>query len=219
MIKESNSTVIASVSERGAATRALLLDVAEELFAARGLDSVSLREIAAAAGQRNNSAVRYHFRDKDGLIDALIHDRIGKVEAMRQALIDGVGGDLSSSSAAELIRMMWQPLLGMEGDQGTHRFLRLLLAYQVQTGGQRHPISDDPEHHTASASIMFALNQRFSHLSRRQFGYRFGLTAMMFWSAVAMHHHAAVAANQVWSTKFSLDETIKLTIGALSTPA
>ena len=46
-----------------------------------------------------------------------------------------------------------------------------------------------------------------------------GLMAMMFWSAVAMHYHGAVKANLVWSTKFSLDESIKLTIGALSVPA
>src|SRR6516165_9746897 len=88
------------VSERGSATRALLLDVAEALISARGLD-VSLREIAAAAGQRNNSAVRYHFGDKDGLISALVYDRIGKAEAGRKVLVDRAG-DLSSCDAADL---------------------------------------------------------------------------------------------------------------------
>jgi AcrR family transcriptional regulator len=206
-----------SVSERGSATRALLLDVAEELIGARGMD-VSLREIAAAAGQRNNSAVRYHFGDKDGLIDALMYDRIGKAEARRQVLVDRAG-DLSSCSAAELLEMLWQPLLDLDNGQGSYCFIRFLLGYQVMTGGHTHPIGADPERHPAFYAIISALNARFSHLSFEQFGYRLGLMAMMFWSAVAMHYHAAVKANLVWSAKFSLAESIKLTIGALSVPA
>lgn len=205
------------VSERGTATRALLLDVAEGLISARGLE-VSLREIAAAAGQRNNSAVRYHFGDKDGLLDALIYDRIGKAEAGRRALADRAG-DLSTCSAEQLLQMLWQPLLDLDNGQGSYSFVRLLLAYQVITGGHTHPIGAAPERHPASAAIISALNARFSHLSPEQFGYRLGLMAMMFWSAVAMHHHAAVKANLVWSAKFSLAESIKLTLGALSVPA
>jgi AcrR family transcriptional regulator len=205
-------------SERGAAARAMMLDVAEELLGSRGLNSVSLREIAAAAGQRNNSAVRYHFRDKDGLIVAVIFDRIGKVEARRQALVDHAG-DLSAHTAEELLHMLWQPLLDLDGDRKPHRFVRFLLSHQFQFGGQRHPIVADPAHHTASAGLMVALHRHFEHLSLEQFGYRMTLAAVMFWSAVVMHDQAAVAANQVWSTKFSLAETIKLAVAALSAPA
>jgi AcrR family transcriptional regulator len=203
--------------ERGSGARALMLDVAEDLLGSRGLNSVSLREIAAAAGQRNNSAVRYHFRDKDGLIDALIYDRIGKVEAIRQTLVHRTG-ELSSLSAERLLHLMWQPLLDIDENQATHRFVRFLLAYQVQTGGRRHPIAADPAHHIASGNILSALHTRFDHLSTEHFHYRMALVALMFWSAVAMHDQAAVAANQVWSTKFSLDETIRLALAALSAP-
>lgn len=43
-----------------AASRTALLDAGERLIAERGVD-VPLRDIAAAAGQRNNSAVHYYF--------------------------------------------------------------------------------------------------------------------------------------------------------------
>lgn len=215
---EAGRTSGASIPERGVAARALMLDVAEELCGSRGLNSVSLREIAAAAGQRNNSAVRYHFRDKDGLIDALMYDRIGKVEARRQALVERVDA-LSSCSAEELLHLLWQPLLDLDESRQTHRFVRFLLAYQFQVGGQRHPIAADPTRHQTSGAILSALHERFSHLSAQQFGYRITLMAVMFWSAVAMHDEAALAANQVWSTKFSLQETIKLVVAALSAPA
>lgn len=47
-----------------------LIQVAMRFFGERGT-SVSMVEIAAAAGNRNKSAVAYHFEDKAGLIDAM----------------------------------------------------------------------------------------------------------------------------------------------------
>ena len=38
-----------------------MLDVAERLFASKGIDKVSLREIVRASGQSNLSAAHYHF--------------------------------------------------------------------------------------------------------------------------------------------------------------
>jgi len=45
---------------------------AEQLFAQQGVDRVSLREIAIAAGQRNVSAATYHFGSKRELIEAIL---------------------------------------------------------------------------------------------------------------------------------------------------
>ncbi|MCY1296682.1 Bacterial regulatory protein, tetR family [compost metagenome] len=55
----------------GAAARQML-DVAEVLFAERGIEAVSLREIVSESGQRNSSAVKYHFGTREDLILAVI---------------------------------------------------------------------------------------------------------------------------------------------------
>ena len=52
-------------------TRTRLLDVAEQLFAEHGIDAVSLSQILETAGQRNKSAIYYHFGSKAGLIAAI----------------------------------------------------------------------------------------------------------------------------------------------------
>ena len=52
--------------DRGARSRGELLDAAERLIAEHGFE-VPLREIAVAAGQRNNSAVNYYFRTQQDL--------------------------------------------------------------------------------------------------------------------------------------------------------
>jgi AcrR family transcriptional regulator len=69
-------------------TRDLLIATAEQLFAERGLEGVSLREINAAAGQRNSSALQYHFGDRSGLIRAVLAKHQPEVESRRHALLD-----------------------------------------------------------------------------------------------------------------------------------
>jgi AcrR family transcriptional regulator len=70
------------------ATREQLLDTAEKLFLARGLDDVSLRTIVREAGQRNQSALQYHFGSRDGLVAAILSRRMQQVEARRRLLVD-----------------------------------------------------------------------------------------------------------------------------------
>lgn len=65
-----------------------LVDAAERLFAERGIDAVSLREINAAAGQRNSTALQYHFGDRSGLLKAVLAKHRPEIEARRHQLLD-----------------------------------------------------------------------------------------------------------------------------------
>ncbi|MEU7878059.1 helix-turn-helix domain-containing protein [Microbispora bryophytorum] len=65
-----------------------LVDAAERLFAERGIDAVSLREINAAAGQRNSTALQYHFGDRAGLLKAVLAKHRPEIEARRHQLLD-----------------------------------------------------------------------------------------------------------------------------------
>jgi AcrR family transcriptional regulator len=69
-------------------TRDQIIRAAEQLFAAHGIDGVSLREINRAAGQSNTGAVQYHFGDRDGLVRALIDKHRRDSEPRRHALLD-----------------------------------------------------------------------------------------------------------------------------------
>jgi AcrR family transcriptional regulator len=55
-------------------TRELLLEAAERLFAQKGFDSVTVRQLAKAAGV-NGAMVSYHFDSKNGLLAALIDEK------------------------------------------------------------------------------------------------------------------------------------------------
>lgn len=67
------------MDQRRTDTRAQLQSVALELFAERGYDGTSLREIAERLGI-TKAAVYYHFRSKDELLASLIEDFLDQLE-------------------------------------------------------------------------------------------------------------------------------------------
>ena len=60
---------------------------AERLFAEHGIEGVSLRQIGAAAGNGNNSAVQYHFGTKDRLVHAVFEYRLPRLRERRDLLL------------------------------------------------------------------------------------------------------------------------------------
>src|SRR3954451_19513632 len=71
---------------RAAHTRQLILDAARAVFAEEGLD-VGLHEIAKRAGVGVGTIYR-RFPDKEDLIEALFHDRVGEVVGMAEAALE-----------------------------------------------------------------------------------------------------------------------------------
>jgi AcrR family transcriptional regulator len=98
-------------------TRSALLTAAERLFADGGIDGPSLREITRAAGQRNTSALQYHFGDRDGLLRAVLEHHLRSVDTNRSALLDQLdltgGGDERGLAAALVL-----PLVSKLDDDG-----------------------------------------------------------------------------------------------------
>jgi AcrR family transcriptional regulator len=86
-----------------------ILVAAEQLFVEAGF-RVSLREIAAAAGQRNHSAVQYHFGDRAGLVDALYRFRMGPLNARRAELVADLRRRDEERDVEALLRAYIAPL-------------------------------------------------------------------------------------------------------------
>lgn len=63
--------------------RIRILEAAERRFAEDGIEAVSLRQIAAESGQRNTSAVAYHFGSRAALVGALYEHRMTPINARR----------------------------------------------------------------------------------------------------------------------------------------
>jgi AcrR family transcriptional regulator len=68
-------------------TKEEIVLAAERLIAAHGLAGTSLRQIGAAAGNGNNSAVIYHFGTKEQLVEAIFQYRVPRLHARRSFII------------------------------------------------------------------------------------------------------------------------------------
>lgn len=122
-------------------TRIAILLAAERLFADRGF-SVSLREIGVAAGQRNHSAVQYHFGTKEQLVQALSEYRMGSRNRRRLELIEQLRAAGQASDVAALTDALARPIaehvLGNRGRSAYARFsARLMLS-----GFQFNPLGE-----------------------------------------------------------------------------
>ncbi len=113
------------------ATRARILDVAEQLFAEHGVGETTIRMITDAA-RVNVAAVNYHFGGKDKLVRAVIGRRLSSLEVARGARLDTVEalaeGERRAPSVAELVEALIAPLFeqALDIDSGWPHFIRLI---------------------------------------------------------------------------------------------
>jgi AcrR family transcriptional regulator len=104
-----------------ATTRDAIIRSAERLFASRGIDGVSLREINRDAGARNASALQYHFGDRAGLLRAVLEKHRADTEPRRHALLDRYALD-GEPDTRSLVAALVLPLAGKltDPDGGRH---------------------------------------------------------------------------------------------------
>jgi AcrR family transcriptional regulator len=90
-----------------AATIDELLQTAERLFARDGVENVALTQIVAQAGQRNRSALHYHFGSRSGVLTAVLNRRLAPINARREAIMAALP---ASPTVAEVLRAEIAPL-------------------------------------------------------------------------------------------------------------
>ncbi len=119
-----------------AGTRKRILDSAERLFAERGFEATSIRDIIGAAGV-NIGAINYHFGTKQQLIAAIFCRRVEPVNRRRLALLAGLkpktGGQPPTVEA--LLEALIRPAVecGFDRADGGETFLRLTGRFYSET--------------------------------------------------------------------------------------
>jgi AcrR family transcriptional regulator len=103
-------TVARRRNSSGESTRVMLMEVAERLFATRGIEAVTLREIQQAAGQSNTSVIRYHFGSRDGLIRSLIAHRQHGLGADRQDMLARMRDEGKEADPRAVVWLLVRPL-------------------------------------------------------------------------------------------------------------
>jgi len=124
-------------------TQRQLISAAESLFAERGIDGVSLREITVAAGVRNSTALQYHFGTREGLVRAVLKKHFAGIEVHRNALLDEYereGTDDLRTLVAAYVRPLAAKLIDEDGGRA---YLRITAQLVNRPGFQAREPSDD----------------------------------------------------------------------------
>jgi TetR/AcrR family transcriptional regulator, regulator of cefoperazone and chloramphenicol sensitivity len=82
----------------GAESRARVLECAGQLFAARGFDGVTTRELASAAAV-NISAITYYFEGKEGLYHAVLRQLVEETAPMFDPMVDRLDAGVREAGA------------------------------------------------------------------------------------------------------------------------
>ena len=98
--------------------------VARRLFAERGIDGVTVREIAEAAGQKNHAAVGYHFGSKDALVREIVVDGAVLIDRRRNDWLDRIEADGGPIVVRDVVDVLIYAGVGMADDGGENGYSR-----------------------------------------------------------------------------------------------
>ena len=100
-------------------TRLKLILAAERLCGTHGIHAVPIRDIVEAAGQRNASALNYHFGDREGLVAAVINHRRSFVDTERVRLLDSFERDGVALDVPRIAQALAAPLAWLMREDAT----------------------------------------------------------------------------------------------------
>lgn len=108
-------------------TRDKILDTAERLFATKGVNAVSLRDINTTAGV-SQGVLHYHFGGRDGLLKAILERRLPALAQERQAMLQQLLDGKVPPTLQQIAEIIVLPLarLAIEHGKGGRRFIKLL---------------------------------------------------------------------------------------------
>jgi AcrR family transcriptional regulator len=109
-----------------AATRDALITAGRRLLARPGGLATPVKEIVDAAGQRNVSALHYHFGGRRGLVDAILDVHSGSIEDRRAAMLQPFGRDLEAATMPQLVDAFIAPQAELLGVTEGRHFLSII---------------------------------------------------------------------------------------------
>ncbi|MFQ6396286.1 TetR family transcriptional regulator [Nocardia sp. KC 131] len=197
-------------------SRAALLDAGERLIAERGVE-VPLRDIAAAAGQRNNSAVHYYFDSRTGLIEAIVDRRMNWLEDRRMQLLAEHEGDDTAHQVHTLVAMLAAPILELVGtDRVTHygRFLEVVRDHPVIADARRLAGAD----RAAVRIIAVRLDAALPQLPARRRRQRLETMATVMFALIADYERALESGVRTPDPDNDAAEIIDMIVAMLTVP-
>lgn len=119
--RTSSNRSVTNQPSKSALTRIALMRAAEQVIADKGLEKLTIRDITSAAGQKNESALQYHFKNLKGLITELHKARNNQIREKRAELLEALLAESPTPPLRALCRMMVAPAFELASSQPDFR--------------------------------------------------------------------------------------------------
>lgn len=169
-------------------TKLRIIAAAESLYAQRSLESVSFREIAQAAGNRNTNAVQYHFGNRETLVQAIFAWRVWQMEGPRGAALAQVEINDGLLDLPTLMRILCEPILDLTDDHGRHTYAAFMSKYLLQQRpvGVPHAGDTRPDINRNLRRILDRMNELVTAEDLHMGDYRIALSYLMVINMVVL---------------------------------
>jgi len=168
-------------------SRDKLIASAERLFADRGFDGVSVRDIANAAGV-NSALVGYYFRGKEGLLSEVYMRHCEPLKQERARLLKQYSGSPDGPSLEQVIEAFIRPSLEVTTDKsGRSDFTRLRAVLSAENSQLLEQLVAE-NFDSSSRVFVAALCKCLPQLTRDEVFWRFHfLLGTIYYTAAGPH--------------------------------
>lgn len=112
-------------------TKIQIKAAAQMLFARFGVDAVTVQQIVAAAGQRNNAALHYHFGSREELIRQLVVDGAAVLDERRRGMLHDIERHGGPASIREILLVLVMPVIELGEDDRWRGYVRFTSSLQA----------------------------------------------------------------------------------------
>lgn len=200
-----------------------------KLFSRRGVDGVSVREVVAEAGARNNGSIHYYFGSKDALVKELVMEGARAIDEYLRMALDGLEKNGHTPDLRDIMAILVDSMVN-EGDERLEGYARFLSGVRLN---QRH-LANNPLEGRWSAGA----RRCYEHLRRLLPGFSDVVLLQRFTTAQG-HIVAALAERETvleqasqpgaspelvanatwWSARLAIDDVTDTAMALMVTPA
>lgn len=196
-------------------TRVKLILAAEALFGEYGIEAIPLRVVAKSAGQKNTSAVQYHFRNRFDLLHAIFEYREAQLDPQRRALLAHGRAEGRLEDIRWPLRICFEPNFHLSESEGVN-YIKLHAQYLSthRPRGVLHPVDEKSRSTENFRKGIDLLHQHLPFLDLQQFMLRLESVGTMFLGAV-IQNAARPPTKRIPGERFFL-EILEMMAAAIS---
>ena len=198
-------------------TRDKLITIGQRLFAEQGVFRVPLRLVVDQAGQKNTSALHYHFGGREGLLNAILERHNHSIEAERATMLGDIRAAGRTADIPAVVRSVVLPFARkLETGEG-REFLRIVAQLSDMFDYWDEGAPKTPEQAHAAFVMLAAAVPDLSPEMRHE---RVTTFLMLVADALALRARQIDQGRQLQvSTQAFIANLIDMSVGALQAPS